>query len=234
MNIVTRLFCSSLGKKFVMAATGMLLFLFVVAHLVGNLQIFLGREAINRYGHFLQSNPELIWPARIGLIVLVVLHIWSAVRLTMENRAARPVAYANYNPTVASYASRTMMWSGLIVTAFIIYHLLHFTAQTPAVNFTGRDFKTLHETMPDASMRHDVYGMMVAGFSNVGVSIWYMAAMALLCMHLSHGVGAMFQSLGWKKLPYSLFLNKFSIVAAWLIFLGYISIPLSILFGFVK
>ncbi len=230
MNIVTRLFCSSVGKKFVMAATGMLLFLFVVGHLLGNLQIFLGREAINRYGHFLQSNPELIWPARIGLLLAILLHIWSAVRLTAENRAARPVGYASYNPTVASYASRTMMMSGLIIAAFIIYHLLHFTLQVPSINLTGQNFKVLE----DPERRHDVYGMMILGFSKPAVAIFYIIGMALLCLHLSHGVRAMFQSLGWKKNPYSVFLNNFASIAAWLIFVGYASIPLSIWLGFIK
>src|SRR3569833_1997977 len=122
INFLRNLFRSSLGKKYIMSITGLGLFAFVIAHMVGNLQIFLGAEAINRYGNFLQSNTELLWPARIALIIIVVLHIWSASSLTIQNRAARPVAYGNWNPTVASYASRTMMMTGLIVAAFIIYH----------------------------------------------------------------------------------------------------------------
>src|SRR5579883_3223437 len=105
---VANLFTSSVGKKFVMAITGLALFLFVVLHLVGNLQVFLGPEVLNRYGNFLQTNMELLWPARIVLLTLVVLHIWVAIRLTLENRAARPQPYANYEVVVASYASRTM------------------------------------------------------------------------------------------------------------------------------
>src|SRR6187455_2708919 len=115
MNIVTRIFDSSLGKKYIMALTGFGLFVFVIGHLIGNLQVFLGPEAINRYGHFLQSNLELIWPARIGLLVLVFLHIWSAIKLSAENKAARPVAYARTEVVAASYASRTMLMSGLII-----------------------------------------------------------------------------------------------------------------------
>src|SRR5258708_6150421 len=111
MNIIANIFGSSLGKKYLMAATGLVLFLFVIAHLVGNLQIFLGPEAINRYGHFLQSNPELIWPARLVLLAMVGLHIWSAAQLTRENRAARPVPYGSYQPLCSTYASRTMMMS---------------------------------------------------------------------------------------------------------------------------
>src|ERR1043165_7745856 len=106
-QLLKRIFGSSLGKKFIMGVSGCLLFLFVVAHLLGNLQIFLGAEVINRYGHFLQSNPELLWPARIILLLMVGLHIWAAIRLTAENRAARPVAYAHYQVVAATYASRT-------------------------------------------------------------------------------------------------------------------------------
>src|SRR5437868_11587395 len=106
MNIVSNIFSSSLGKKYIMAVTGFVLFLFVVGHLAGNLQIFLGPEAINRYGHFLQSNPELIWPARIVLLLMIGLHIWAAIKLSAENRAARPVGYAEYRPVGSSYASR--------------------------------------------------------------------------------------------------------------------------------
>src|SRR5690348_18282491 len=112
MNFRTNVFQSSLGKKFVMALSGLVLLLFVIAHLAGNLQIFLGPEAINRYGHFLQSNPELLWPARIILLLMLVLHIWAAVKLSLENKAARPIGYGEYNPVASSYASRTMLMSG--------------------------------------------------------------------------------------------------------------------------
>src|SRR5580698_3269610 len=127
ISFVRNLFCSSLGKKYLMAATGLVMILFVIGHLAGNLQIFLGPEAINRYGDFLQTNVELLWPVRLALIAIILIHIWSATRLTLENRAARPVAYQQWQPTAASYASRTMMYSGVIVAVFIIYHILHFT-----------------------------------------------------------------------------------------------------------
>src|SRR5258706_6175680 len=104
MEIVSNIFRSSLGKKYVMAMTGFVLFLFVVGHLAGNLQIFLGPDAINRYGHFLQSNPELIWPARLFLLLMIGLHIWSAIKLSIQNKAARPVGYGEYHPVGSSYA----------------------------------------------------------------------------------------------------------------------------------
>ncbi|MDQ6630441.1 MAG: succinate dehydrogenase cytochrome b subunit [Verrucomicrobiota bacterium] len=230
MIILTDLFKSSLGKKYIMAITGALMFVFVIAHLIGNLQIFLGREAINRYGYFLQSNLELIWPARIGLLVLIVLHVWAAIKLSAENRAARPVAYTNYHPTAASYASRTMMMSGLIVFCFIIYHLLHFTLQIPSINFTGQNFVNLH----DAKNRHDVFAMMVLGFSNLWISFFYIIGVGLLSLHLSHGLSAMFQSLGWKKKSYAPFLENFARVFSIFIFVGYSSIPVAILLGYGK
>src|SRR6266404_9935771 len=103
MKVIENIFQSSLGKKYIMAVTGFVLLLFVVGHLAGNLQIFLGPETINRYGHFLQSNPELIWPARLFLLLMVGLHIWAAVKLSVENKAARPVGYAQYRPVGSSY-----------------------------------------------------------------------------------------------------------------------------------
>src|SRR6266487_38140 len=227
-------FKSSLGKKYLMAVSGALLFLFVIGHLAGNLQIFLGPEAINRYGHFLQSNVEFLWPARIGLLVLVGLHIGSAIQLSAENKAARPVGYAG-DPAApaASYASRTMLMSGLIIAAFIIYHLLHYTAQVQAINLTGMDFKHL-ETSVGFERTHDVYAMMVIGFRQPLVSAFYIVAMALLCTHLSHGVYAMFQSLGIKVgfcpcLPKGLAKGS-----AILIFAGYVSIPVAVLGGLGK
>ena len=213
-----------------MAASGFALFLFVIAHLLGNLQIFLGPDQINRYGHFLQTTPELLWPARVVLLVLVLVHIVSAIKLSQENKAARPVAYQNYQVVAASYASRTMLMSGLIVLAFIIYHLLHFTAQVQYVNLTGQNFVDYM----DPQKRHDVYKMMVVGFSKPLVSLFYVIGVGLLCLHLSHGVSSMFQSLGWKNKYYGAFLDKLAKVISWILFLGYISIPVAILAGIVK
>ena len=227
MNLITRTWQSSLGKKYLMAISGFVLFGFVIGHLLGNLQIFLGPEALNRYGHFLQTTPELIWPARIGLLALAALHIASAIALTKQNRAARPIGYGDYKVVAASYASRTMMMSGLIVLVFIIYHLLHFTVQTPDINFTGQDFRTLH----DEQGRHDIYRMMIMGYKKPLVSLFYLIGVGLLCLHLSHGVSSMFQSMGWKNKSYGAFLDKFAIVVSALIFAGYISIPAAVLIG---
>jgi succinate dehydrogenase / fumarate reductase cytochrome b subunit len=213
-----------------MAASGCLLFLFVVGHLVGNLQVFLGPEAINAYGHFLQSKPGLVWASRLSLLAIVGLHIVSAIRISAENKAARPVAYASHAaPVAASYASRTMLMSGLIIAAFIVYHLLHFTVQVEAINFRGMDFRILY----DAVGRHDVHGMIVKGFSHPAVTGFYLVAMALLCLHLSHGLSAMIQSMGWRPCCPAL-VDRVAQGVALLIFLGYVSIPVSVLFGLVK
>ncbi len=228
MNLITNIFRSSLGKKFIMAVSGFVLFLFVIGHLAGNLQIFLGREAINRYGHFLQSNPELIWPARLFLLVMVGLHIWAGVKLSLENKAARPVAYAQYQAVGSSHASRTMLISGLIVFVFIVYHILHFTVQVRYLNLTGQSF--LDYTDPEK--RHDIFKMMVVGFNNLWVSGFYMVGMALLSLHLNHGASSMFQSVGLKNRAYGPVLDKLARIVAVLIFLGYSSIPVAILCGY--
>src|SRR5580692_6606294 len=169
---IANIFTSSVGKKFIMAGTGLCLFLFVIGHLAGNLQVFLGAEEINRYGDFLQTNLEIIWPARIGLLIMVGLHIWSAIKLSAENRAARPQPYARHEIVAASYASRTMLMSGLIILAFIIYHLLHFTLLMPGINLTGKDFGELH----DLKGRHDIYSMIIIGFGNPIVAGFYIVA----------------------------------------------------------
>lgn len=228
MNILTNLLKSSLGKKYIMAVTGLALFVFVMGHLLGNLQIFLGRDAVNTYAAFLKSVPELLWGARLGLLLMVGLHIWAAIQLTVENRAARPIAYADLRPSGASYASRTMIWSGLIIAAFIVYHLLHFT-----VGWVDPSFMEMKETLGDGTERHDVYGMLIAGFSKPLVSLFYMVAIGLLCVHLSHGVASLFQSLGIKGGAWAGWIDRGAVVAATIIFLGYISIPLSVLMGLV-
>jgi succinate dehydrogenase / fumarate reductase cytochrome b subunit len=227
INLLRSLFCSSLGKKYVMAATGGVMVLFVLGHLAGNLQVFLGAEQINKYGDFLQSNLEIIWPARLVLLGCVALHIWAAASLTRENLAARPVDYATWEPTAASYASRTMVWSGVIVGVFIVYHLLHYTVMVQAINLTGQDFAGLKDQ--SVPPRHDIYRMIVLGFSNLWVSLFYVAGVGLLCLHLSHGASAMWQSMGWKKNSYAPLLEGVARWGSLAIFLGYISIPLAVL-----
>jgi len=218
-------FSSSTGKKFLMAVSGAALFAFIIGHLLGNLQIFLGPEELNRYSAFLKSTGELLWMARIGLLVMVGIHIWTAISLTLENRAARPVAYAQKDYIEASYASRTMHVSGLIVLAYIVYHLMHFT------------FGTVHPEYAhfvDGQGRHDVYRMVVSSFQNPLIAITYIVANLLLGMHLSHGIYSAFQSLGLMTEDLRPKLKTLSCVVGYGIFIGYASIPLSVLLGFVK
>lgn len=225
MNMLLRLVTSSLGKKLLVAVTGAGLFLFVIGHLVGNLQIFLGPEAINRYGNFLQTTPEILWQARIGLLAFVIIHIWTSIALTLENRAARATPYEVKEVVAASLASRTMIWSGLIILAFVLFHLAHYT-----LLIVHPEFRDLH----DAHGWHDIYQMMILGFSNGWVSGFYVLAIGLLCFHLSHGIGAMFQTLGLKNEAYALIIDRCAIVIAVVVFLGYISIPLAVLTKVVK
>lgn len=213
-----------------MAVTGFILVLFVVGHMAGNLQIFVGEDAINRYGEFLQSNVELLWPVRIFLLCTLVLHVWSAAALSVENSRARPVAYAEYKPVGSTYASRTMLMSGLIVFAFVIYHILHYTVQVQYLNVTQQDFTTF----VDPKKRHDIYKMMVVGFSNPWVSGFYILGVGLLCLHLSHGVSSMFHSIGWRTEVYRRFLEKAACIIGLVLFIGYISIPVAVLCGFGK
>src|SRR5678815_5702425 len=163
------LFQSSVGRKYVMGITGIALFVFVIAHMIGNLQIYLGPEAINAYAETLQGMQGLLWIARIGLLAIVILHIVSALQLAAVNRKARPIRCDRGKPPAASYASRTILLSGIIILAFIIFHLLHFTIGLVDPNLLQ---------LRDHLGRHDVYGMMIRGFSNPFVSIFYIVAMA--------------------------------------------------------
>jgi len=220
-----------------MAITGILLFGFVVVHMLGNLQIFLGADVINGYAAFLKSKPGLLWFARIGLLSLVALHIGSAIQLSIENRAARPVPYGENRNAGASYSSRTMLMSGLIVLAFLIYHLLHFTVAIPGVNLLAQsaDFPNANFlALQDSHGHQDVFRMLVLGFSNIWVSGFYIVGMALLCMHLSHGVSSLFQSLGIKHGRCGKCIDRFAFAFAVIIFAGNSSIPIAVLLGYGK
>ena len=225
MSNVASFFASSVGKKFIMAVTGAGLFLFVAGHMIGNLQVFLPPEAINRYAHFLQSNLELLWPVRLVMLAMLGLHAWSAITLSLENRAARPVGYyGNPAPLAASFASRTMLVGGLVVAVFLVYHLLHYTVLVEGINGARVSLRELRAA-------HDVYAMMIAGFSVWYVSLFYVVGVGLLCLHLSHGLAAMFQSLGWKNHVYGPLIDKAAKVIALALFLGYVSIPVAVRCG---
>jgi succinate dehydrogenase / fumarate reductase cytochrome b subunit len=224
MNLISRAYRSSLGKKYIMAITGFLLFLFVIVHMLGNLQVYIGRDAMNAYAALLKSKSALLWTARVGLFIIAVLHIVSALQLAAENRNARPQPYAEGKP-IATFASRTILVSGLIVFAFIVYHLMHFT-----LGVTNPEFLELRDPLG----HHDVYEMTVEGFRNGWVSAFYIISMGLLCLHLSHGVSSLFQSLGIRRRSTVAAFNRFAQISAVVIFIGNCSIPISILKGWVK
>ncbi len=212
---------STNGKKIVMAVTGCILFLFVVAHLLGNLLIYAGPARYNAYAAFLHFDGSLLWIIRSVLIVSVLLHIEAAAQLWLRNKRARPVGYARKNSDGASYASRTMYWSGPIVLAFIIFHLLEFTG---GFIHPGSQF-----------IAGNVYHNVVAGFSVWWIAAWYIFALCLLGMHLRHGLWSMLQSFG---LPHSrtreLALKQLALWISIIIIGGYISIPISVLTGLIK
>ncbi len=226
MNWFGRYLKSSVGAKHVMAVTGLLLVGFVLQHMVGNLQVFAGQEAINAYAAGLKKLGPLLWVARIGLIVIFLVHIASALRLVSLNRAARPVAYKMVKSERSSFASRAMAMSGLILLAFLAFHLLHFT-------LGGGPLKTQFNLI-DAYGRHDVYNMVVLGFQKPAVAISYVVAMLLLCLHLSHGVTSLFQSLGLNHPKYNGIFNLAGPVIATLVLVGNCSMPIAVLAGLVK
>jgi succinate dehydrogenase / fumarate reductase cytochrome b subunit len=227
MNLINRVWQSSLGKKYVMALTGCALFVFVIGHLIGNLQVFGSPDLINSYGHFLKSKPALLWAVRLGLLACVGLHIAAAITLTAQNKAARPEGYAGGATYGSTLASRTMLVSGLVIAAFIIYHLAHFTVLLPGINGVG-DFTKLEAALPGGEKTHDVYAMMVLGFQVWWVVLFYLIAQALLFMHLGHGVAGMFQSLGFRNHVWWPRIAAFAKVASIAIFIGYASIPIAI------
>jgi succinate dehydrogenase cytochrome b subunit len=215
---VTRFYDSTIGKKAVMAVTGLILFGYLIAHMIGNLQIFLGRAVLNHYAESLHGNPALLWTVRITLLVSVTLHVWASIQLTMLKRQARPIGYQKRDNVQASYASRTMMWSGPIILAFVIFHLLHLTTGTVHPNFVALD----------------AYDNLVTGFRVIPVAIAYIVAMILVCMHLSHGIWSMFQSVGFSHPRYTPKIKTFAAVFSSILAAGFISVPIAVLAGFVR
>ncbi len=211
---------SSIGKKVVMAATGVILFGFVVGHMIGNLQIFLGSAALNAYGAFLRhvGHGGGIWVARAVILVAVALHIWAATSLTLTSLKARPVGYRQVTPQASTYASRTMRWSGPLLALFIGYHLAHFTLGTAHPSFR----------------EGDVYHNVIVGFSQWPVSVFYILAMLGLGLHMYHGVWSMLQTLGLSHPRYNPLRQAFASVVTGLVVAGNISIPVSVLAGLIR
>ncbi|MEM9079203.1 MAG: succinate dehydrogenase cytochrome b subunit [Verrucomicrobiota bacterium] len=221
---------SSIGKKTVVAATGLFFIVFLMAHLGGNLLLFVGQDAFNAYAHKLHHLGEgsVIWIARFVLLAAITLHVVATIQLTKANRAAR-TAYAHEGTLRATKSSKIMIWSGLTVLAFIIYHILHFTTRTSSATLA----KIVNT--PDPNGYKNAYGMVIEGFRNIPTSIFYVIAITLLCSHLSHGFASAFQTLGLRSKKTSDLLNNLGKVYSVGIWLGFVSIPISILiFGYGK
>lgn len=213
------LYQSTIGKKYVVAITGAVLFAFTIGHMLGNLQIYLpnAEEALMAYAKLLHASDELLWAVRIALLVCFVLHVATIAQLYNINRAARPQAYVKKTPTISSFASRTMYFSGPILFFFILYHLSHLTTGATHPNFV--------EMNP--------YHNMVAGFRQPLASLFYVIAMGMLGLHLTHGVWSMFQTVGLGHPRYRAILRSFATTAAAVISLGNISIPVCVLLGII-
>jgi succinate dehydrogenase / fumarate reductase cytochrome b subunit len=213
-------FTSTIGRKIVMAATGVLLFGFVVAHMAGNLQLYLGPASMNAYGVFLREflHGGGLWIARAVLLAAAVLHVWAAVSLTRLDLAARPVDYREWRPTESTYASRTMRWSGFFLLAFIVYHLLDLTFGTVNPGFE----------------HGDVYGNVVRSFRVVPVAAFYLVAMVLLGMHLKHGTMSMLRTLGLANPMHLAMASRALTVVVALTIAANMSFPLAVLFGIVR
>jgi succinate dehydrogenase / fumarate reductase cytochrome b subunit len=242
MNPVCTLFRSSIGRKFLMAVSGLILIGFVIGHLVGNLQVFEHPDRINGYAQFLHNLGPLLWVARGVIILSAIVHIWAAVTLTLENRAARgPEAYGVQRTLRATLASRTMRLTGLVVLAFLIYHLAHFTlggAQTESFKANLKPYTLQSEyrvaglpAVAAGTSVLDVHTMVVRGFQHPVVALFYVIAVGLLSFHLLHGIDSMFQTFGWRTSRWGVGLRKVALAFCVIYFLANAAIPGAVLTG---
>lgn len=251
MNALLRPWRSSLGAKYLMALTGVGLIGFVVVHMLGNLLIFAGPDALNSYAQSLKDHPGLLWTARIGLLAIFLLHVVLGIRLSLQNKSARGVRYVYEDTVQASWASRNMLLTGLVILAFVVFHLAHFTfgvvqdyqppdsvaeandrVRREAVVMNITDFKDAHDparTDPHHELRHDVYRMVVIGFRIPWIALSYVVAQLFLWLHLWHGGSSWFQSLGLNHQAYNPLFRAFGPVLATAILIGNCSIPLAVL-----
>lgn len=233
MNAITRCldtyWSSSIGKKLIVAITGLVLVLFLGGHMTGNLLVFMGQEAFNDYAQFLHHviHGAGIWFARIGLLVAVVLHVVATIALTRQNKAARKPY--EYQATIqASKSSRIMIWTGLTILAFVVYHLLHFTIRAGNEYNNPLLYTDWAYNAVTGKYRQNAWKMVIDGFSVWYVVLFYLIAMTMLCSHLSHGVGAIFQTLGLRSKKSASAIDLISKGYAAVIWLGFVSIPVAI------
>lgn len=210
---------SVVGRKIFMAITGQCMVLFAVVHMMGNSSIFVGPDGINAYAKHLHDLGPLVWVFRAGLFAFVAIHIVYGIQLKLENSAANPTGYAVKRQLKTTFASANMIWSGVLIACFIIFHILQFTARvTPGV-VQG----------VDALGRFDVYTMVVSAFNNGGMVFIYLVAMAALFLHLSHGIQSFFQTMGWNTDRTQCTISTIGKAVAFILLAGYAVIPLSIM-----
>jgi succinate dehydrogenase / fumarate reductase cytochrome b subunit len=218
---------STVGKKIIMAITGLVGIGFLIAHLAGNLQAFIGPAKFNAYSTLLHGPlAELVWLLRVVLIVAVVLHVLMAYQLTLISRAARPIAYRTREPQVSTLASRTMKWGGVLLLVFIVFHLLHFTTET--IDPAGWRGTT------DSQGRHDVYGNVVSSFRIWWVAAFYIVAMLALGLHLFHGAWSSVRTLGYAKPTGHPLKRRIALVVAIAIWLGFTVVPIGVIAGIIR
>ena len=219
MGRFARFWHSSVGKKMVMGATGLILVGFIILHMAGNLQFFAGAERFNGYSHLLQHDLiELTWLLRLTLLAAVALHVLAAYQLTRRSWSARPEPYEKREPRVSTSAARTMRWGGVYLLAFIPYHILHFT--------TG--------TVHPAFSRDGAYGNVVIGFQVAWVGFFYLGAMAILALHLYHGAWASLRTLGAVRPSADPLHRRVALAIAVVVPLGFSLLPLSVMLGLVR
>jgi len=227
MKWLTQFFSSTIGMKVLMAVTGLMLFGFVLVHMVGNLQVFLGEHTYNHYAQMLQGNPEIVWIARFALLGAVVAHMGSAITLTMRSKAARPKGYKEKKWLAGSYATRTMRFGGVVLLAFIVFHLAQFTIAGVGVEgfrhceWVGNEFTCY------------AYQNFVAGFQNPAIVGFYVVAQAFLGMHLAHGVWSMLRTLGMSNPRHDALARQAATLFGVVIFMGNAIMPVAVIAGFI-
>jgi succinate dehydrogenase cytochrome b subunit len=217
-NPILALWRSTVGKKIVMATTGLIWAGFLVTHMAGNLLAFAGATKINEYSHFLHEAIEILWPARIVLAVAIVLHVTAAYQLTRVSSAARPIGYGQQEPQVSTTAARTIRWGGVLIFLFIVLHLLHFT------------FGTIHPMFNEG----DPYGNLVVGLRVKWVAALYLVMMVVLGLHLYHGTWSAFRTLGVTPPSGHPLKRRIAGGFAIALWLGFTMVPLGVLLGIIR
>jgi succinate dehydrogenase / fumarate reductase cytochrome b subunit len=230
MSAILRFVGSTIGRKILMAVTGFILSGFVLIHMLGNLQFFIGPEAINMYAHHLQTLPApILWGFRAVILLSVVVHVTMAIWLAHDKASTRPDPYEMKKTLKATFASRTMLIGGIILLAFIVFHILHFTVKVLPSPYAPSEYLVTENGLTYGIP--NVYEMMLHGFKTTWISIFYVVGMGALCLHLSHGISSMFQTVGLRNEKWRYPLNALAFIYGLGVFIGFASIPLSVLLG---